>query len=350
MRASCRPSEPGRWRPAGGGHLRHGPSAARRAARTAVLAGLVGLAPLAGSTAAAGQDGNYILPPDTIEARLAGDDFRVLALRASRGIEGERTSQATLELADGTVMLAKWAVAPRGGDAFNNSPRYELAAYRLQPLLFEPDAYVVPPTVLRPFDLDGYRAIDRYPRATFQDTESVLVVLQYWLLDVSGDDVWDPERFATDTAYARHLADFNIFTYLVRHSDENEGNYLISRSGDPRVFSVDNGIAFASEESDRGADWRRIRVDRLPAATIDRLRSITLADLTARLETVAELGIGPEGHLTPRPPGPAIDPDRGVRRTDDVIQLGLTRGEIRGVWRRIRSLLEQVDRGEYELF
>ena len=41
------------------------------------------------------------------------------------------------------------------------------------------------------------------------------------------------------------MANFNVFTYLVSHNDENEGNYLISGVEDnPRVFSVDNGLAF----------------------------------------------------------------------------------------------------------
>lgn len=332
-----------------------GSSAAMRSPR-ASLAGvllLVGAVLLVGANDTAGQatDSNILFPPDTVEARLARGQFRVLELRTPRGIEGERTRRATLEFSDGTLMAVKWAPAARGADEFNNSPRYEVAAYELQKLFLDPAAYVVPPTVMRVFDLDWYRSIDRYPRATFPETESVLVVLQYWLFNVTDDDVWDPGRFATDTAYARHMADFNLFTYLVRHSDENEGNYLISRSaGSPRVFSVDNGIAFASDESDRGVDWRRLRVERLPAAAIARLRTITEADLVARLETVAEFEIGPDGVLSPRAPGPAIEPDHGVRRNDDVVQLGLTRREIRNVWRRIRSLLERVDQGEYELF
>ena len=308
---------------------------------------------MAGAAGAGGQggDSNILFPLDTVEARLAHGDFRVLELRSPRGIEGERTRRATLEFADGTLMAVKWAPAPRGGDAFNNSPRYELAAYEVQKLFLDPPMHVVPPTVVRAFGLDWYRSVDRYPRATFSGTRSVLVVLQYWLFNVTGEDVWDPDRFATDTAYARRMANFNIFTYLVRHSDENEGNYLISRSGAaPRVFSVDNGIAFASDESDQGVGWRRLRVDRLPAATIERLRGLLESDLVSRLETVAEFGVRPDGLLTARAPGPALDPDRGVRRTDDVIQLGLTQREIRGVWRRIRGLLEQVDQGEYELF
>ncbi|MDX1676136.1 MAG: hypothetical protein R3314_15180 [Longimicrobiales bacterium] len=314
----------------------------------ALVAGLPGGTAPQQTTAA---DPNIHLPPDTVEARLAHGEFELLELRPARGVEGDRTSQATLEFDDGTMMLVQWAPAVRGGDTFNNSPRYELAAYRLQSLFLEPDEWVVPPTVLRAFPLDWYRRLDRYPRPTFADTESVLVLLQYWLFYVTPEGVWDPDRFASDTAYARHLANFNIFTYLTRHSDQNVGNYLISRvRSHPRVFSVDNGLAFASQESDRGADWRWLRVDRLPAATIERLRSVSREALQRRLETVAEFGIDETGALIPRAPGPALHSGRGVRRSRDVVQFGLTRMEIQGVWRRIRDLLERVDRGEIRLF
>jgi hypothetical protein len=305
---------------------------------------------LAGPAALTGQDTNILMPVDTIEKRLAYDHFEIIDRRGSR-FEGDRTSRVALDFGSGGMLVAKWAPAPPGGHAFNNSPRYELAAYRIQELFLEPHEYVVPPTVARAFPLDWYRDLDARARPTFRGTGSVLVVLQYWLFNVTADGFWDRDRFAADTVYARHMGNFNVLTYLIRHNDQNEGNYLISSNSDnPRVFSVDNGLAFESEESDQGARWRRINVDRLPAGAIERLRALTEEDVTHLLATVAEFRVRDSGALAPVEPGPTLDGNTGVRHMGDVIQLGLTSWEIRGVWRRIQALLNDVDRGRYEVF
>lgn len=295
--------------------------------------------------------GNILHPPDTVEKRLAHDDFEIVDSRPSRGLPDERTSRNALAFDDGTMMVVKWAPAPRGGEAFNNSPRYEVAAYEAQKLFLEPHEIVVPPTVLRPFDLDWVRTLEPDADATFEGTASVLVVLQYWLFNIAGDNFWDRDRLARDSVYARHLANFNIFTYIIRHNDQNEGNYLISEAdGDPRIYSVDNGLAFASDMSDQGARWRRFRVDRLPSETIERLRKLTEDDVRRQLETVAQFRIQPDGTLTAEPAQPALEPGKGIRRTDRTIQVGLDRREIRDVWRRIQHLLDRVDNGDFELF
>ncbi len=294
--------------------------------------------------------GNFLAPVDTIEARLRAGTFTIMDERGSR-FEGDRTSRVALNFGNDAMLVVKWAPAAQGGEAYNNSPRYEAAAYELQKLFLDRHEIVVPPTVLRAFPLTWYRTLDPRAHATFLDTESVLVALQYWLFNVTPDDYWDPDRVDTDTAYARGIGNFNIFTYLARQSDDNQGNFLISGdSAACRVYSVDNGVAFASQASDRGANWRRIRIKRLPRATIDRLRALTEDSLTARLETVAEFRVAPDGTLESVDPGPNISPDRGIRRAENRIQLGLTRGEIHGVWRRVEGLLRDVDRGRYELF
>lgn len=318
--------------------------------RTQTVYVLVALAVLAATGPASAQDSNILDPPDTVEKRLIHDHFEIVDRRGSR-FEGDRTSRVALEFDDGQMMVAKWAPAPRGGEAFNNNPRYEVASYEIQKLFLEPHEYVVPPTVLRAFPLSWYRELDPDARATLRSTESVLVALQYWLFNIAGDDFWDRDRFATDTAYAHHLANFNILTYLIRHNDQNQGNYLISGNTDnPRIFSVDNGLAFESERSDQGARWRRLRVDRLPEKTVERLRDLTEPELYRRLETVAQFRVEPDGTLTPVPPEAAVEPDRGVRRTDDMIQFGLTRWEIQGVWRRVEHLLGEVEDGHIEVF
>jgi hypothetical protein len=251
---------------------------------------------------------------------------------------------------DNSVLVVKWANAPPGGTEFNNEPRYEVAAYEIQKLFLDPDDYVVPPTVLRTFPLAYVRAQSPAASPTFSSAASVLVVLQYWLNLVQPTGVWNPRRAQTDSVYARHLGNLNVFTYLIRHGDSNHGNFLISRAEDnPRLFAVDNGVAFRSDGATPGADWRELRVRRLPRATVDRLRAITRAALEDRLAVISEFVIR-DGELVPVPPGPNLAPGRGVRQRDGRIQIGLTSGEIVDVERRLRTLLRRVDRGQIELF
>lgn len=308
--------------------------------------GAAGTAP----SPALGQDGHILLPVDSVERLLSTGTFDLVDRRGSR-FDGDRTSRAVLVFPDDQVMVVKWAPAPRGGEAFNNSPRYEAAAYRLQKLFLGDHELVVPPTALRAFPLSWYRRLDPRATATFSGTESILVALQYWLFNVSGDEFWDRSRLERDSAYARAIGQFNLLTYLARHNDANEGNYLVSTvPGQPRVFTVDNGLSFSSRVSDQGAPWRRLRVDRLPSESVARLRALSEADIVRQLETVAEFRVDPDGRLEPTPPGPNIDPGRGVRRQGRVVQLGLTRSEIRDVWQRLRSVLAAVDSGEIEVF
>lgn len=302
------------------------------------------LAAAVGTSGAAAQD-SLPLAIDAIEAELASD-FEVVRLRPAF----ERSVLAVLDFGDGTPVPVLWMYAPLGGDAPGHSPRREAAAYEIQRLFLEPHEYVVPPTALRAFPLGWVREYDDGRTATFDDTRSVVVALQGWLVDVTADEVWDPDRFDSDTTYARALGNFNILTFLIRRSGSPEGSVVISRSEPPRVFAVDNDRAFGSAEIGSGTGWHRLRIDRVPTRTIDRLRSVTQEELVRELETLAQFRVRPTGLLTPEPSGPAIDPDRGVRRAEAVIQLGLTRREIRGVWRRIQDLLAAVDDGDIEVF
>ena len=238
-----------------------------------------------------------------------------------------------------------------GGGEFNNRPRYELAAYRIQKLFLPPDEYVVPPTVVRCFPLSWYRTAleDRAPE-TFSGTEHVMVVLQYWLWGVTAEDVFDEDRFESDSVYARHLANLNVLTYLIRHRDANKGNFVVSEDPEsPRVFAVDNGVSFRSERSNRGDDWRRLRVDRLPRRTVDRLRGLTPEELERHLGVLVQFELR-GSQLVAVEPGQNLDPGDGIRRRDGVIQLGLTEGEISNVWDRLQDLLEDVDEGDLGVF
>lgn len=310
----------------------------RAAARAAALAALAALLPAPVAPAAA-QDLNLLYPVAEIERRLASEPFRIADWRGSRRPE-DRTQRVALIFEDSVIMAAKWATAPHNGGEFNNQPRYEAAAYAIQKLFLEEDEYVVPPTVLRAVPLDFLRQQVPDAEPTFNDAPgSALVALQYWLIGVTPDRYWEPERARADTVYARYIGNFNILTYVIRHSDANVGNYLISTSVDrPRVFSVDNGIAFAGNESNRGTYWRELNVERLPRSTLERLAKVTRAQLDQALGVLAEWDIR-DGELVPVPPGKNLRHNQGVRRRDGKVQIGLTSNEIGGVEARILELL-----------
>ncbi|MFU8820174.1 MAG: hypothetical protein ACNA8G_01350 [Gammaproteobacteria bacterium] len=233
----------------------------------------------------------------------------------------------------------------RQAQGFNNEPRYELASYELQRLFLDECEYLVPPVALRAVSLDEYRRVRTDGEATLHGTSSVLFLLSYWLDDVTNAGAWDAERFAADPRYARHWGNLNVLTHLIEHKDANIGNLLISRHPeDPRVFAVDNDVAFGSESSDRGDQWKNMQMDRLPAATIERLKGITRADADRALGVLAEFRIE-DGLLVPVAPGENMNHRRGIRTTDDRVQFGLTSAEISNVMRRLDRLLSQVGKG-----
>lgn len=296
------------------------------------------------------QDTNVHLPPDSLEHLLARAPFEPPDRLVGTRFADDRTSRAELVYEDGSVILAKWAPAPGGGEAFNNNPRYEVAAYQLQKLFLEPDEYVVPPTVVRSVSLSWYRERRRDVTATFGVAESVLCVHQYFLYRVTAENVFDAERFDADPAYARHWANANLLTFLIWHSDSNEGNLLVSTDPrNPRVFAVDNGLAFRSPPSDRGTRWRVLQVRRFPAETVERLRALTRRDLVRELGVLAQFEVV-DGELVRTEPAEKWRPRRGVRVRDDGVQLGLTEAEIDDVRGRIEGFLRSVDEGRMETF
>lgn len=296
------------------------------------------------------QDSNILLPVSVIEDRLSRHPFEIVERQDTR-FQGDRTQRVLLVFPpDSTPMMVKWATSVPGGESFNNVPRFELAAYQLQKLFLDEADFVVPPTIARAVSLDGYRVHVPGAEPTFPGTSSVMVVLQYWLFDVTPQGVFDAERLERDTAYARHFGDLNILTYLIRQSDANQGNVLIARdSARPRLFSVDNGVAFSSDPSDRGLVWRTLRTQRLSAATVERLRQIRREDLDRALGVVAQFEIR-GGELAPVEPTAALSRRSGVRQRDGVLQLGLTAMEIRQVHSRLERLLKLVDSGRIATF
>lgn len=297
------------------------------------------------------QDANIREPVAQIEDLLLTGDFQIITRTGSR-FEGDRTQRVVLQFEDGPMMQTQWARAPRGGDAFNNRPQYEIAAYELQKLFLDESEYVVPPTVARCFPLEEYREIESRTNPTFRNGNYVLVVLQYWLWNVTDEGFDDAERFEQDSAYARAFANFNLYTHLIRHNDENVGNFLISLDPEkPRVFSVDNGLSFGSKESNRGFKYRYLRVDRVPRETIERLRDVTLEELRSQLGVVAHFERDEEtGEMVPAEPTENLDPKSWIRQRHGALQIGLKDKEIKDVYERIQEVLQKVDEGELALF
>ena len=303
------------------------------------------------SASARAQDLNIILPIAQIEERMRDAPFRIAQWSGSR-TPTDRTQRGLVVFEDSSTMWLKFAVAPEGGaGTFNNEPRYEVAAYELQKMFLPEAEYVVPPTVLRVFPLAWLKERNQQAQATFRDASgSVLMAVQYWLQNVTPENFWNRDRARADSLYAFYIGNFNIVTHIIRHQDANVGNYLISQSAErPRVFVVDNGVAFNSLPSNRGFEWRDMRVERVPRSTIERLRTITRADLDARLGVLAEYEVR-DRQLVAVPPGANTDDDRAVRRRDGRVQIGLTRFEIGQVEDRIRDLVKKADEGKLRVF
>jgi len=296
-------------------------------------------------------DVNVPVPIEALERQLTTEPFRIASAEISRPkAKGDITLKAEISFSGNPPYRVKLRRAEPGAEDFNNRPRYDLAAYELQKLFLEPADFVVPPTALRTMPVAELLPYAKEARPTFRGSDEVLVVLQYWLQEVKVvADVYDAALFASDAGYARNVGQLNVLTYLIEHGDANVGNFLLSRAEtSPRAFSVDNGVAFAYNESDRSDAWKYLRVPSLPADTVARLRALTLDDLQRRLGVLAQWRLV-DGRWISEPPGGNLAPPRGVRQEDSVVQLGLTKLEIAQVDRRRKKLLELVDDGRVEL-
>lgn len=298
------------------------------------------------------QDANIALPVPEIEKMLAADDFTIVSAEISRPkAKGDITLKADVSFGGQPPIRVKLRKAEPGADSYNNVPRYDMAAYELQKLFLDPAEYVVPPTALRFVPLAEFRKYSPDVERTFPVAEQVLAVMQYWLQDIKVvADVYDPAMFDSDPVYARHIGQLNILTDIIDHADSNVGNFLISKTTPgARVFSIDHGVAFASEESDRGKLWIKLRVNRLPADTVERLRKITPAMLQDSLGVVAQWQLK-DGTYVPSPKGENLAPNQGVRREGAILQMGLKKSEISKLARALESLLKQVDSGDVKTF
>jgi len=297
---------------------------------------------------AAAQDANITQPVADLEQLLAAEPLVITQAEISRPkAKGDITLRAEISFGGAPPLRVKLRKAEPGADSFNNVPRYDLAAYELQKLFLDPAEYVVPPTTLRMVPLADFAKYSPGVAPTFSAADQVLAVVQYWLSDITVvADVYSPERFAVDLVYARHIGQLNVLTYLIRHRDSNLGNFLLGKAEvGARVFSIDHGVAFASDESDRGEVWKDMRVNRLPADTVERLRHVTPQLLADRLGVLAQWRLESRSYV-PVANGKNLSQNRGVRRAGSDLQMGLTKSEILAVHRLLTKLLERVDRGE----
>ena len=300
---------------------------------------------------ATAQDANIKQPVADLERLLAAEPLVITQAEISRPkAKGDITLRADVSFGGAAPLRVKLRKAEPGANSFNNVPRYDIAAYELQKLFLDPAEYVVPPTALRMVPLADFAKYSPGVQRTFPTADQVLAVVQYWLSDIKAvADVYDPARFAADPVYARHIGQLNVLTYLIRHRDSNLGNFLLGNAEvGARVFSIDHGVAFASEESDRGEAWKDLRVNRLPADTVERLRHVTLQLLAERLGVLAQWKLQ-DGSYVPVAIGKNLSESRGVRRTGGELQMGLNKSEIRELHRLLTRLLVQVDRGEITL-
>ncbi len=317
--------------------------------------------------AAASEFPNWPYPPKVIESRLPTDldamEFEVVSSeRTAQGTTGAQLLKLELPEAPGErkKIRFKWKEMPRKKtadakalEAHNDSPRRQIAAYRIQKLFLDPEDYVVPTSLAFcvPLALHG-KGNSRRSEPTIPGSNCVLGLIQIWLLEVESDkSLYEEARFVSDPAYAYYLANFNLFTYLIDFADPTRSNFMVSKEPDRRqVFAFDNDISF--EEFFRLpfiARWNVIFVSALRRDSIERLRKLRREDLDW-LGIVAQLQKGKGGIFRPVTPGENLSPNEGVRIAGNTIQLGLTRSEIEAVWKRIQKLLARVDNGEIPLF
>jgi hypothetical protein len=295
---------------------------------------------------------NWPVDPAQAEALMRGHEYEVrLVERTQAGTSGAEKFRLWFD-ALGREIQFKVKRMPDDLDGINNAPRKEIAAYRVQALFLDPEDWVVPVTLARCATLEVWREYHSEAKAQVPGSHCVLIVASLWLEDVTvPETLHDEERFAVDPTYARFLADFNLFGYLVDHRDGRSGNILVSRDDARRqVFAIDNGIAFGPFPYNFFVpNWNVIRVAALRKEPVDRLRELERGDLDFLL-VAQQLADGGGGHYRDAEPGPPLDADGGAVAGNGIVQLGLTRGEIDELWVRIQALLEHVDAGGIPLF
>ena len=299
------------------------------------------------------------LPIEVLEAKFRHDPFDILEAKATaHGSSG--AMRFKVQFRDCTVVTVKWHVSPPDARAYNNDPRRELAAYAIQKLFLDPKDYVVPVTVPVCIPEKDLSQTGLHATPQVAGISCVAGPASVWLKNLSAvRNFLDRERFERSVSgqeksdYAWDFANLNIFTYLISHRDGRKGNFLVSTlPKQSRIFSIDNGLAFGGIGNPRPdvIRWSHLKVNKLPRATVARLRDIRPEQLQQILGTVAEYRIAPDGRVRLIAASENLNPEVGFRRQGNRVQIGLTAKEIAGIERRLRKLLERVDSGDIQLF
>jgi hypothetical protein len=299
---------------------------------------------------------NWPVKPAAAQRLMSVSEYEILSVkRTGSGTTGAEVGTVRF-LETGDEFKVKGKLVPPGLDGFNNSPRKELAAWKIQTFFLDPVDYTVPVTVLRCTPLAVWEERhDTKGTPIVPGTTCMLGLVSIWMKDVEPPDkLYEEKRFLSDVSYAYHIANFNILAYLINLRDNRSGNVLTSKDqSNRRVFTVDNGVAFGEFLFNwfypPTYAWRTIRVPALPRNSIERLRKLSREDVNSLL-VVNQLEADADGILRIVEPGPPIDPDGGAQREGTKVQFGLKTDEIDDVWERIESLVERVDEGEIALF
>ena len=296
---------------------------------------------------------NWPLPPGEAASHLLEAPGKV---RGEEGAGGGTTGAEELKVRffkDDVTLAVKWKEMPPGKlDGINNAPRKELAAYAIQPLFLAPEDYVVPTSVAHCIPLDDYSAHHPQAKASLEGTSCVLGLGSVWIKDVTLPEVlFDDALFRQDANYAYFMANLNLLTYLIKHHDGREGNFLVSKDAKRRqVFAVDNGVSFGGLFYNWFvANWNSIRVPALRKESVEKLRQLERRDLDG-LGVVAQLELDERGIYQNAKLGENLGPMKGVRIQGNVAQLGLTESEIDDVYQRMEDLIRDVDAGKLQTF
>jgi hypothetical protein len=294
-----------------------------------------------------------------VEELLQGQLLILGMARTPSGQQGARILTLRGKLgAQEVVFRAKW----RAQSSANilNEPRKELGAYAVQRLFLDDAELVTPPTVAHCFPLAEYQVFVPDEPRTFEGIDCVLGYLSYWLefvrngssarreglLSGEGESFWDAALFEKDAMYRRSAANTNLLTYVIRHGDPHNAQFLLQPTPQGlRTYVVDNSIAFRSVKNPiyfLREDWSKIRVPRLPQRTVDRLRAVTDDDF-AGLATISELEREGRQLVRAKVPGRAKSDGSGMSWDDSRLRIGLTKEEIELVRSRVRELLARPD-------
>jgi len=302
--------------------------------------------------AAQPESAHWQIAPDRARRILRDAPFEVRAVEAAPSGTTGAYKLGLYFPQEKLTLRAKWKAVPDGGDGLNNSPRKEIAADALQRLVFSERDYVAPPAVLRCVERKALPEAVRPRKSNVEGATCVLGTLSLWIENVTvPDQLWSPERFKTDPVYARAMADLNLFAFLVNHRDGRSGNVLVASPPHPFwAYAVDNGISFDPRIANIFVmNWDSLRVPALRKDSIERLRALSPQQIDA-LGVLAEMRMDEDGTLRQVAPGANLGRKEGARIEPGVVQLGLTKRELKKLRKRIREVLKKVDAGEIGTF